>query len=371
MNTNDKKVAAKKTSRRPRTPKVEKPKIEQPKVNEAVETVRQSTVLEDWAMPGRPKSKPHGLPKLTDKQVLSLLEERDRFGAEHGENDVELVLAGYIERSSLDLLDTPDDQVDTVFNTEAGSQVPLWHPHNPPSRALIPVFVLPEELEGVVPQTVDYQGYADPDDIQGGHPDDEDNGPEISNLMDECHRLTNNNNYLIERNNELENDINRLILARTQPTLIQRLKAFYQDKIRRQTYLSVDEARLRPTFFVVNTLKDSDRKLHGEVLIPYEGMRSNTKMYRLPDTWLPLEPNEYERGYLLQSPAFHTALDEGLVKLMSASVALATMDHPKAKEEHKRFTEMEERVREAGRMRTVSIHSEVFPADPSRHDEDN
>lgn len=315
----------------------------------------------------KPKTKVKDL--LTPDEVADMKATLAAASSDDGMVDIELVQVGFLTQDSLDLLRLADKDERVAFPSTEETHVPLWHDGNPPSRAQIPVYVLPEAV-AAYEKGPDYQGYGDPDDIQGGayedqdmvdgsadtkedetvEPTREDYERLVANQRAEIKALTRENNELLIRNIDLE-------WAMYRPTWWETVEARISDFFNPGTELTHEQARVRSRVWIINTAATSKYGVTGEVLLPYHqfnGSYAQDKVYRLEQTWLPTLLDDQARKLVVNSPSFRKAVADGIVTLITDRAAQRLLRDPEAEAERQRLADLERTRYEAGRPRTIA-----------------
>jgi hypothetical protein len=109
------------------------------------------------------------------------------------------------------------------------------------------------------------------------------------------------------------------------------------------------------SIWLLNTALRSQFELEGEILINIPNAQGKPDMMKIPQSWLPYEATaKFPKKRILESVEFRSAVNNGLVSLISEQEAMRISKEDGAREERARIKATADHVKAAGAPRKIS-----------------
>jgi hypothetical protein len=148
--------------------------------------------------------------------------------------------------------------------------------------------------------------------------------------------------------------------------------------IKSLTVADIEEQGPRGPVWVLNSAASSKYDITGELIMSIPGVNGgDPQPLKVLETWLPQDAAaRFGRERLLQSSEFRTAVQNGVVTIITPDQAKSILAKAGAREEQARIDDLERHVRRAGAARTISQSNvDMFIPDengrPQREDDDD
>lgn len=148
--------------------------------------------------------------------------------------------------------------------------------------------------------------------------------------------------------------------------------------IKKLSIADLEDQGPKGSVWVLNSAASSKYDISGELIMSIPSLNGrDADPLKIKETWLPQDvAARFGRERLLQSSEFRTAVDNGVVTIITPEAAKQILSQGGAREEQARLDGLERHVRQAGAAKTISQSNvEMFIPDangrPIKDDDDN